>query len=219
MSTPYRYEFTSLTTMVQQIASAYLPHGYLFYVMGRVPEGKEPEDVDRKLIEKYGIALSRRSRSYRKSRGEANVQYLRYDRQFLLMATHGEHRFWVEEGDQIRDARKQPIHLGPYAISVKRGHDGRTHSHVRIARKPFVELKALFGELAVHRSEERMREEFARLDFEAFAPVRRQLYELLRLVNRRRKEAGLGLLPFDALQFRKTCARRYTPQTPELPLW
>ena len=53
-------------------------HGYWWYVTGRIPKGKDPAAVDAKLIEKYGIALTDRQRAYRKKRGLANMQYIRY---------------------------------------------------------------------------------------------------------------------------------------------
>jgi hypothetical protein len=41
------------------------------------------------------------------------------------------------------------------------------------------------------------------LPFEPYAPVRRQYLELLRLVNKRRKAAGLAVAPFTALRLRR----------------
>src|SRR5947209_4462088 len=97
----YRCEATSAEGFVQQIASCYLPHGYWFYVTGFVPEGKDPRRVDEKLLDKYGIARSRQSRARRKLAGFANLHYLRFERTFVLLATHGTHPFFEEEGDRI----------------------------------------------------------------------------------------------------------------------
>jgi len=57
----YRYVAQSIQGFVQQLAVAYLSHGYLFYVTGEIPGGKDPAFVDRKLLTKYGIELSKRS--------------------------------------------------------------------------------------------------------------------------------------------------------------
>jgi len=53
----YRCVATSVAGFVQQLAVAYVAHGYWFYVTGRVPEGKDPADVDRKLIARYEIGF------------------------------------------------------------------------------------------------------------------------------------------------------------------
>ena len=49
MKSSYRYEATSVEGFVQQVACAYLRHGYWFYVMGRIPADKDPGAIDAKL--------------------------------------------------------------------------------------------------------------------------------------------------------------------------
>ena len=105
----YRCATTSVAGFVQQLVSCYLPHGYWFYVSGIVPETKDPQSVDLKLMSKYGIGVSRTSRARRKAVGIANVHYIRYRRRFLLLATHGFHPFYDEESQGIRDVRRVPI--------------------------------------------------------------------------------------------------------------
>ena len=92
----YRCVATSVAGFVQQLSSCYLPHGYWFYVSGEIPEHKDPRGVDAKLVTKYGISISRQSRARRKRVGLANVHYLRYERTFVLLATHGHHPFFDE---------------------------------------------------------------------------------------------------------------------------
>jgi hypothetical protein len=89
----YRCVAITVEGFVQQLAGCLLPHGYWFYVAGRIPPHKDPERVDAKLIARYGIDLSKRERARRKQRGYANLHYLRYERFFVLLATKGEHRF------------------------------------------------------------------------------------------------------------------------------
>jgi len=76
----YRCVATSLEGFVQQLASNILPHGYWFYVTGVVPAAKDPAAVDQKLMEKYGVAISRQQRARRKLAGQANLHYIRFDR-------------------------------------------------------------------------------------------------------------------------------------------
>ena len=57
---------------MQQLAVAYVTHGHWFYVTGQIPENKAPAPVDRKLVERYGIAISKWARARRKRHGLAN---------------------------------------------------------------------------------------------------------------------------------------------------
>lgn len=187
----YRCVATSVAGFVQQFAVAYLAHGYWFYVTGRVPEGKDPADIDRKLIARYEIGISKWARSRQKRQGRARVQYLRFDRFFVLLATHGDHPFFAAEGDQVRDVRRRPILFEGYAIGCRKGRTtGKWHPSVRIERARFRELKARFEAAACH-SIDVIENALARLRFEPYAPVRDQLRQIVRAINRRRHAAGL----------------------------
>lgn len=200
----YRCEAGSVAGFVQQLAVGYLAHGYWFYVAGTVPDRKDPRDVDRKLVERYGIDVSKWSRARRKRAGEANLQYLRYGRSFVLLATHGRHPFFAEEGEAVRDARRVPIRFHGYALSHRGG-----HPHVRVEQGEYARLKAHFLDLAVRRSVDNLMAELGRLPFEPYAPVRRQLLAVLRGVNRARKTAGLELVPATCLRFRRRVCRPF----------
>ena len=223
----YRYETTSLEGCVQQLASNILPHGYWFYVTGVVPVTKDPRIVDRKLIEKYGINISRQQRVRRKLAGLANLHYLRLDRWWILLATHGVHPFFQEEGGAVRDARKAPIRLGGYSLTVKQGHylrnecqddppvpDGRMRVRVQIARDRYKELLAHFESLACHRSAETLGRLLWLVPFEPYAPVRRQLLNLLRRVNKKRQVAGLPKVAVSSIRFKRTIVKPFGDETP-----
>ncbi len=200
----YRCVATSVAGFVQQLAVAYVANGYWFYVSGRVPDPKDPASVDSKIVAQYGIDVSKWTRARCKKTGLARVQYLRYGRFFVILATHGEHPFFAEEGKQVRDIRRHPIHFMGYAIGCRKGRDGKTwHPSVRIERGLCRELKARFAAMAVHRSVEDLCREFGRIDYEPYAPVRDQLRSILRVVNRHRKAAGLELVPRSALWLRR----------------
>ena len=195
----YQYEATTSAGFLQQLAVAYLGHGYWFYVTGRVPEGKDPAVVDRKLLAKYQVELSKWARARRKASGLANVQYLRFGRFFVLLATRGEHPFFEGE-EHFKDAREEPIRFGGYSVSVKRGVDGRWHPSVRLHPETYREVRAHFLGIATHRSVEVLSLELRRLPFEPYAPVRRQLLNLLRALNRARHTAGLEPVPTSSLR-------------------
>ncbi len=201
----YRCEATSLEGFIQQIAVAYITHGYYFYVSGFVPEGKEPMAVDAKLIERYGIGISKWARARRKEQGIASLQYIRLDRRFVILATHRRHSFFEHEANTIRDFRRTPLKVGGYSVSCRGG-----HAHVRIDLPDYRRLKAHLVELARHRSVDRLEAEFARIPFEPYAPVRRQLFNILRAVNRVRKHAGFERLATErALRMRRRIRRPF----------
>jgi hypothetical protein len=206
----YRCEATSAEGFVQQLAVSYLGSGYWFYVAGEIPEGKDPRRVDEKLVTRYEIDLSKWARARRKRAGLANLQYLRFGRFFVLLATHGAHRFFEEEAASVRDARRTPIRFRGYSVSYRGG-----HPHVRIEQDEYKRLKAYFLSLATHRSAERLAGELARLPFEPYAPVRRQLLAVLRAVNRDRGRAGFEPVPADCLRLRRRVCRPFEPVDPQ----
>src|SRR5262245_44142873 len=112
----YRAVALSIEGFIQQLAVSYLPHGYCFFVSGWIPDGKDPRLIDDKLIERYQVDRSKWDRARRKTAGQANLHYLRHERFFLLLATHGEHVFFAQEARRIRDVRRVPIKFAGYAV-------------------------------------------------------------------------------------------------------
>lgn len=200
----YRCEATSVEGFVQQVAVQYLRHGYWFYVAGAVPKGKDPGVVDRKLIAKYGITASSKERARRKRAGLANMHYIRHDRFFLLMATHGQNRFFEDEARQIRDARRQPIKFTGYAISHRNG-----HACVRIEQREYEQLKAWLVDLACRRAADAIAAEFRTTRFVPYRPVRQQLLAIWRAVNRARRVAGYEAVPIDCVPWKRRTTRPF----------
>lgn len=202
----------SVEGFIQQLAVSYISNGYLFYVTGHVPEGKDPARVDAKLVDRYGIDVSKWSRARRKRAGIASLQYIRFDRLFVLIATHGEHEFFQAEGDRVRDVRRVPLKAFGYALSQK-----NRHAHVRIERDEFKAVKAYFLSRATHRRAQTLEDDLRALPYEPYAPVRRQLLELFRLVNRARRAAGYTQLSIDCLRLRRRIVKPFESPSPFLP--
>ena len=224
----YRWNVTSLEGLVQQLACNILPNGFWFYIQGIVPDHKDPQEVDRKLLAKYGIAISRQQRSRRKQLGQANLHYLRLGRVWFILATHGRHEFFDQEASAIRDIRHVPIRIGGYSLTVKRGGflkklseelpaspDGKMRARVQIARERYRELEAYFLERACWRSAERLGWELWNLPFEPYAPVRRQLLNLLRHINQRRQQAGFEKIPTSVLRMKRRIVQPYAVREEE----
>jgi hypothetical protein len=196
----YRFVATSVAGFVRQLAVAYLTNGYYFYVTGLIPPHKDPVKTDSKIMEAYDIAISKWTRTRRKREGHANIHYLRYQRFYVIIASHGTHPFFAAEAKQLRDVRRQSISFVGYSIGCRRARGGgEYHASVRINRGRFAELKARFQSVAIHRTVEELCSELRHLPFEPYAPVRCQLFVLLRAINRLRKSAGLELVPWNGI--------------------
>jgi len=181
---------------------AYVQHGHWFYVTGEIPPHKDPRVVDAKLIERYHLDISKWARARAKAQGRASVQYIRHGRFFVLIATKGRHEFYNQESD-VLDIRRQPIRYVGYSISFRRGVDRRWHVSVRIAPDEYLRLKSFLVGFAVHRSVDNLVAALQGIPFEPYAPVRRQLFNILRAVNRARHAAGYEPVPASALRLRR----------------
>ena len=220
----YRCVAVSPEGFVQQLAVGYLLHGYWFYVSGFIPGSKNPENVDRKLVWKYGIGRSRSARARRKSVGIANIHYIRFEHRFLLLATHGFHPFYDDEEKNVRDARRVPIRFAGYSISVKPGGylrkvvsgmpakpDNKMRVRVQIQRNTYEEMKAYFIDRATRRSAEQLGEELYNVPFEPYAPVRQQMLNILRLINKFRRAAGQESVCPSVLRYRRRIVKPFEP--------
>lgn len=200
----YPYLTFSVGGFLQQVAVCYLRDGYWFYVQGQVRPGKDSFEVDRQILSRYRPDGSKDVRYRRRQRGEANLQYIRFERDFLIMATHGEHAFFEREREAIRDARRCPVKFRGHAVSYKAG-----HSIVRIQEDAYADLKAYFLGIACKRPREVLVEEFATLPFELYKPVLKQLHSLCQAVNRHRFSAGLLPVPPSCIRARRTIYRPF----------
>jgi hypothetical protein len=195
----YRCEATSVDGFIQQLAVSYITNGYWFYVAGTIPEQKDPRTVDQKLIRQYGIDISKWTRCRQRKSGRASVQYLRYNRFFVLVATGGEHEFFEAEQGNIRDFRRHPLHFAGYTIAGRRFQQ-RWHAAVRLSRDSFHQLKSRFIAVALNPDLDRLERELRALPIEPYAAVRRQLFKVLFAVNEVRCSAGLSPISISSLR-------------------
>jgi hypothetical protein len=209
----YRYECESVEGFIQQLAVSYVSRGYWFYTCGVVPERKDPLKIDAKLMSQYGVNVSKWTRARKKKAGQASVHYLRHERFWVLVATHGEGPFFTGEGAGIRDFRKQPLVYHGYSVSSRQGRGGgRRHASVRIERRQYLVLKAYFEDVSTKWSVERLVGEISRLPFARYAPVRNQFYMVWRAVNRKRMAAGLELVPRGLIPWKRRPVSPFRPK-------
>jgi len=206
------WNIQTIEAFVQQLAVGCIAHGYWFYVIGTIPSGKSPLAVDAKLVDRYGPELSRWTRARRKRAGLANLRYMRHGHFFVLLATHGEHTFF--ECEPFHDVRRNPIRFAGYSIGCGRGIDGRWHASVRMDLDQYRTLKGYFLEVAAKMKVEDLALVFHSIPVEPYAPVRRQLLNILRAVNRIRRPAGLQEVPVQALRLRRQPCRVFDVPEP-----
>ena len=80
---------------------------------------------------------------------------------------------------------------------------------MRIEQEDYRWLKASLIEKAVQGTVAQLCAEFLSMPYEPYAPVRRQLLNLWRAVNRRRREAGLRLLPVQCIRMRRRIVKPF----------
>jgi hypothetical protein len=64
------------------------------------------------------------------------------------------------------------------------------HASVRINSEQYNVIKGYFLDVCAHRSVEQIRKELQMMPFEPYAPVRRQMLNILRAMNRRRRSTS-----------------------------
>ncbi len=212
----YPYKFTNVHQFVQRVADNIVKHGYVNYVTGTIPEGKDCVDIDAKILSKDGIAVSRWTRARRKQKGQANIHYVRHQNFFAMFAPKGGAHKWFQDeewateqevkskGARIRNLARpgQALVYGGYTIAFKQcSATKRGHVAVRIHPDEYRALKAYYLDLAVRRSKEKLEDEFRYFPFEPWAGIRQQRWNILRAVNAKRKKAGFE--PIDAGVLRK----------------
>jgi len=212
----YQCVATSRAGFIQQLAVGYVTNGYYFYVTGVIPSNKPVAKADCKILAAYDIAVSKWTRARRKRAGQANVQYLRHGRFYVIIATHGVHAFFAAEAKRVRDIRRTPILFMGYSIGCRREHGGgEYHASVRINRDTMHELKHKLVGNATQADWCNLYRAFQTLPFEPYAPVRNQLRGLLRAVNRARAIAGLELLPRTTLRLQRSPVRPFEAEGSE----
>ncbi len=188
----YRYEARNVDAFLSQLIR-YVSSGHYFYITGRISDRKEPAVVDAKLIALYNIAKPRWARARRRLRGTAGIHYLRHDRFFVLIATHGQHQFFDDHARNFIDIRRNGLHFAGYSVRYTYSErEKRWKVFVRLNRDTYRNLRAQMLGLAVrpsYRSATIFEEEFSRLNWQPYEPVRRQLLAIVKAVNRRRRHA------------------------------
>ena len=175
-------------------------NGYFFYFHNRLSKRWDPESLDRKLIEKWGLDQPGWKREKRRRGHAPAIWYLRYDRSYLLTATHGKgrdgqpHEFFRYYGDNILDIRRHPVQFRGYAIHYPiSANSGQRRLTVRLNAQRYDELRSRLTKMAIqdrYRQPELLEAECSRLPYQWYWGVQQQVRGIVKQVNRRRRYAG-----------------------------
>ena len=189
---------------IDQLAYAYIVHGYRFYVTGVVPGRLTPHELDDRLIGKFGLDISRDRRSSHRAAGDGSIHYLRYDRFWVLISTPAinGNPFFTENtepktGEHLwHDVWTRAIMFHGYAIRAPAG-----KLLIKVERHEFKRLKNELLELAKVVPVERLTTILKqRFRYEQYPGVQEQLYHLVKCLNQRLKRSRLGRIEFSQLK-------------------
>ena len=113
----YPCRASSIEGLVQQVAVSYLRQGYTNFITGRIPERSDVEKIDKSIITRYGLNKDWRYRAGLKAIDVANVEYIRFERFYVILATKGEHLFYEREGERVRSCVRNPHRAEKYPFS------------------------------------------------------------------------------------------------------
>lgn len=207
----------SLRGFVQQIAVGFLAKGYRYYVTGKIPAKKlgKPGEIcasDLKLIGQYGANQSPKVRSAEKTQhGRAGLVYIRWNTKWVMLATPGEHPFFLAEGEAVRDIHIDPLLIYGYVISKRNG-----YTLVDMKDSAFKNIKERFLALALlgRGQLERLLEAEMR-KWAAYEPVKSRWSKLITELNKARKAQKLKPIARDIIPQKRWSVRVFAE--PEAP--
>ena len=180
---------TALFFFWQKLSRDYFSNGYFYYYRVPIPEHTTAWQVSMKLKDDYKVSRHSQVRQRRKENGLAVCNFVIFRDMAIIVATEGEHETLKRRN--FRDIRKKSLVIDGYElkpIALKKG--GRLKISVFRTEKKFKEAKKTLEKIALHspRKVEFHLRKFAPYTFEG---MQNQRFELLKMVNVKRKKAGL----------------------------
>jgi len=175
-----------------------ISHGYYFIFYEELTEDKDPKKLDEKLIDIWELEKPPWKREARRRGKAPSIWYLRYRQHYFLLSTRGRSVAKNREGEPhpffeeypTTNVQRKALTFCGYSIRYPRSHvsgkhelrvslDDRTYDYV----KDTILLKAINQR---YQKREAIEAEFARLPYQPYAGVQRQLHGILEQVNKRR---------------------------------
>lgn len=170
----------------------YLRYGYIYYYARTIPLEKDPKEIDTKLVLLYDVTYNRNLRAVRKKKGIRNIIYLRYKHEFILLASKGTHHQF--ERLRYYNFQSTPFQFHGYSVMVK----GDTPS-IKLEEKRYTTLRKK-AHIIAHHKHEKVEEFLKSVSPFSFAGVNNQRWKLYKLVNQKRKAAGLKKIKWEIIK-------------------
>ncbi len=194
MSSKKTWEAPTLGVFLRKIAIDYVRYGYVYHSgIKLIPESKQLWRIDRKLLSVYQVSYSPSVKVLRKRKGIARTAYVRFGREFLVLATEGEQttHFQVFTKFPDRDFRVKPLVVRGYQIFL----DGQTPVIEVETRRFARQARFVLSQFA--KPEALVKKLLRELSPFNFPGIVRQKRRLLAKVNARRKRANLSNIQLD----------------------
>ncbi len=215
----YPTECPSIEAFIQRVVIL-SSKGYYYFHVGRVPERKSRVEVDEKMISKYLLkrygcrALKKASRSRRRSKGFANIDYFRFHYGFIVMATEGMVAMSMDDPDELADFREQRVVFGDYQVSIvesgfTKGGAPRAKVRVELRDEVFQALRREFLALATCRMRGWLESEFYNLPYNCYRGIRVQLRSILDEMNGLRRKKGQKKLNPICIRFKRDLPKHF----------
>lgn len=188
------WEAPTLGVFLRKIAIDYVRYGYVYHSgIKQIPDNKQLWRIDKKLLTVYQVSYSSSVRVRKKSKGIARTAYIRFGREFLVLATVGEQttNFQVFTKFPDRDFRVKPLVVHGYQIYLKGQTPVVEIETLRFARR----ARFIISQFAKHQNlVKALIDELSPLNFPGIV---RQKRRVLEKVNARRKRANLPNIQLD----------------------
>jgi len=191
----------------------YVMHGHYFYNACVAGKDTDLREMDRKIIEAYGLDMTRSARRWRRQKGHGSLQYIRHGRFYVIVATEDEAVFRGRE--PTMDIRDEPLIYAGYRLTYRQGRDRKWHPCIAIERGRYDKLLRRFTQLALRRTSAELVHEFQAIHYLRYAPVRAAVGGIWRRLNEKRKVAGLPPVPVEALRVGRPIFRPFVEETSE----
>lgn len=171
--------------------------GYFYYHFNTHPEQRRHKlpEIDKKIINRFEIGLSKDRRYRRKKKGQANYTYLRHELMFVILRTDGDDLCSERANQRFDDIRTKPLIISIGGeIQLKLHKKADTGYTVCLSKACYRDIKTKLLELAEHRQIKQMHYWFNALNgIPAYAGMIEHKRQLLKAVLQISKKHGTAL--------------------------
>jgi hypothetical protein len=201
----YRYETKNIDGFLSQLVRYIANGGHYFYIRVRVPEGKDPNAIAEKLLDRYDIRKSRWQRKRRHLKESASIHLLLYQELIVIILTKGQHeKFYQDHHSQVQDIRRTALKVFGYTVRHSFSEiEKRQKVFIRLDAKTYRKVMAHMLTIGVwdsYRDKTALEREFNRLPYQPYGPVFAQLCVIAKQVNKVRRRRGFDAIDLSCIK-------------------